>query len=240
VALRSGNEDDFGRMVTIGVVSDRGVEVLSGLARGDLIVGAGVDRLIAGPDWSSRSRLPAASPDAPSTGPATAAPARTDQGMNALIAFAVHRWQVTLVVFALVAALGAQAFLSIPRSVDPHFKAPVASVIAILPGADPADIEQTVAKPIEDALSSLDNIRELQSSSSDGQAVITAEFTWESDPDRNFDEAVREVNAIGPICRRASSASSSGASARPRRWSCNMPSFPKPHPGGGWKRWGRI
>jgi len=116
--------------------------------------------------------------------------------MSGLIAFAVHRWQVTLVVFALVTALGAQAFLSIPRSVDPHFKAPVTSVIAIVPGADPADIEQTVSKPIERTISSLCKITELQSYSSDGQAVITAEFTWESDPDRNFDEAVREVNAI--------------------------------------------
>ena len=116
--------------------------------------------------------------------------------MNRLIAFAVHRWQLTLVVFALVAALGAQAFLAIPRSVDPHFKAPFVLIIAILPGADPTDIEQTVAKPIEEALAGLDNITELQSSSSDGQAVITAEFTWESDPDRNYDEAVREVNAI--------------------------------------------
>lgn len=118
--------------------------------------------------------------------------------LNALIAFAVHRWQVTLVVFGLIAALGIQAFLTIPRSVDPHFKAPFVLMIAILPGADPADIEQTVAKPIEDVLAGLDNIAELQSSSSDGQALVTAEFTWESDPDRNFDEAVREVNAIRP------------------------------------------
>jgi multidrug efflux pump subunit AcrB len=116
--------------------------------------------------------------------------------MNGLIAFAVHRWQATLVVFGLIAALGAQAFLTIPRSVDPHFKAPIVIVVAILPGADPTDIEQTVAKPIEEALAGLDNITELQSSSSDGQAVVSAEFTWESDPDRNYDEAVREVNAI--------------------------------------------
>jgi len=116
--------------------------------------------------------------------------------MHGLVAFAVHRWQVTLVVFALAVALGAQAFLSIPRSVDPHFKAPVVSVIAILPGADPKDIEQTVSKPIEEVLSSLDNIRILQSSSTDGQAVVVADFTWGSDSDRNFDEAVREVNAI--------------------------------------------
>jgi multidrug efflux pump subunit AcrB len=116
--------------------------------------------------------------------------------MNALIAFAVHRWQVTLVVFGLIAALGAQAFLTIPRSVDPHFKSPFVTIIGILPGAGPADVEQTVAKPIEDVLAGLDNIALLESSSSDGQAVVTAEFTWESDPDRNFDEAVREVNAI--------------------------------------------
>ena len=72
--------------------------------------------------------------------------------MNGLIAFAVHRWQATLVVFALVAALGAQAFLSIPRSVDPQFIAPIVQVIAVLPGADPSDIEQTVVKPVEEVL----------------------------------------------------------------------------------------
>ncbi len=116
--------------------------------------------------------------------------------MNRLIAFAVERWQVTLVAFALLAALGIQALLNIPRSVDPHFKAPFVSIVVIQPGADPSDMEQAVAKPIEDVLSGLDNVREIQSRSTEGQAVITAEFTWESDPDRNYDEAVREVNAI--------------------------------------------
>ncbi len=116
--------------------------------------------------------------------------------MHALIAFAVHRWQATLLVFALVAALGVQAFFSIPRSVDPQFVAPFVQIIAILPGADPADVEQTVTKPIEEALAGLDNITELSSTASDGQGVVVAEFTWESDPDRNYDEAVREVNAM--------------------------------------------
>lgn len=118
--------------------------------------------------------------------------------MNRIIALAIQRWQVTLVAFTLLAALGIQAFLSIPRSVDPHFKAPFVSIVVIQPGADPADMEQAVAKPIEDVLSGLDNVTEIQSRSTDGQAVVTAEFTWESDPDRNYDEAVREVNAIRP------------------------------------------
>ncbi|MFQ3596124.1 MAG: efflux RND transporter permease subunit, partial [Sphingomonadaceae bacterium] len=118
--------------------------------------------------------------------------------MNRLIAAAIERWQVTLVAFGLLAALGLQAFLAIPRSVDPHFKVPVVLVLVLQPGADPSDMEQAVAKPIEDVLSGLDNVREIQSRSSDGQAVITAEFSWESDPDRDYDEAVREVNAIRP------------------------------------------
>jgi multidrug efflux pump subunit AcrB len=118
--------------------------------------------------------------------------------LNRIVALAVERWQVTLVAFALLAALGIQAFLSIPRSVDPHFKVPFVSIVVIQPGADPEDMEQTIAKPIEDVLSGLDNISEIQSFSTEGQTVITAEFTWDSDPDRNYDEAVREVNAIRP------------------------------------------
>ncbi|QMW23668.1 efflux RND transporter permease subunit [Sandaracinobacteroides saxicola] len=116
--------------------------------------------------------------------------------INSIIGFAVLRWQLTLVAFALLAALGAQAFLSIPRSVDPHFPIPVIVVVAIQPGADPEDLEQTVAKPIEQVLYGLDNITKVASSSSNGQAVISAEFSWASDPERDYDQAVREVNAI--------------------------------------------
>jgi multidrug efflux pump subunit AcrB len=116
--------------------------------------------------------------------------------LERLIAASVQRWQVTFIVFALLAALGLQAFLSIPRSVDPHFKVPVVFVVVLQPGADPEDMEQTVAKPIEDVLSGLDNVCKIESRSFDGQAMIVAEFDWASDPDRNYDEAVREVNAI--------------------------------------------
>ena len=116
--------------------------------------------------------------------------------LNGLISFAVHRWQVTLVVFGLITALGAQAFLTIPRSVDPTFRAPFVLILASMPGADPADIEQTVTKPIEEVVSGLDAIDKLESQSMDGQAVIAAHFLWSADPDRVFDETVREVNAI--------------------------------------------
>ena len=113
-----------------------------------------------------------------------------------LIEFAITRWQITLVLFALMAGLGITSFGSIPRSVDPHFPIPVVVVIVAQPGADPADMEQTIAKPIEDVLRGLDDIEEVTSTSGDGFATIVADFDWGSDVDKNYDGAVREVNAI--------------------------------------------
>lgn len=113
-----------------------------------------------------------------------------------LIDFAITRWQITLVLFALMAGLGITSLNTIPRSVDPHFPIPVVVVIAVQPGADPADMEQTVAKPIEDALRSLDDIEEIESRSGDGFATIIAEFSWGGDSEKNYDGVVREVNAI--------------------------------------------
>ncbi|QXQ06803.1 efflux RND transporter permease subunit [Sphingosinicellaceae bacterium] len=113
-----------------------------------------------------------------------------------LIDFAVRRWQITLVMFALLGAIGISAFLGIPRSVDPHFPSPFINIIALQPGATPSDMEQTVAKPIEDVLQGLDDIVKIQSRSTDGTAIITAEFSWSSDPEKDYDQTVREVNAI--------------------------------------------
>lgn len=111
-------------------------------------------------------------------------------------AFTIGRWQLSLVLFLLLAALGVSSLLSISRSVDPHFPIPVVIVVAAQPGADAADLEETVAKPIEEVLQGLDDIEELASTSYDGQAVIRAEFDWGGDADQYFDDVVREVSAI--------------------------------------------
>jgi len=113
-----------------------------------------------------------------------------------IIAFAIRRWQITLVAFALLVAIGLSAFATIPRSVDPHFPSPFIVVVVSSPGADPADMETTIAKPIEDVLQGLDDINRIASTSTDGTAVITAEFDWSSDPEKDYDQVVREVNAL--------------------------------------------
>ena len=110
--------------------------------------------------------------------------------------FAIRRWQLTLVMFSLLIALGYSAFSSIPRAVDPHFPLPVVVITAIQPGADAEEMEQTVAKPIEELMQGLEDVKEIVSTSNDSSTVIRAEFDWSGDPDRYFNDTVREVTAI--------------------------------------------
>lgn len=97
--------------------------------------------------------------------------------------FAIRRWQLALVLFTLLCALGYSAFTSIPRAVNPHFPLPVVVITAIQPGADAEEMEQTVAKPIEELMQGLEDI-EMVSTSNDSSTVIHAEFDWSGDPDR--------------------------------------------------------
>jgi multidrug efflux pump subunit AcrB len=116
--------------------------------------------------------------------------------MMGLIEAAIRRWQITLVLFLALTALGTSAYITIPRSVDPHFSAPLIGVIVTSPGAEPADMEAAVARPIEDLLQGLDGIVKVSSRSTDSVAQISAEFSWDGNPEKHYDEVVREVNAL--------------------------------------------
>ncbi|PWR17719.1 efflux RND transporter permease subunit [Zavarzinia compransoris] len=116
--------------------------------------------------------------------------------MGAIGAFSVRQWQFTLVLFAMLAAMGVSSLMSIPRAEDPNFPTPIVSVVAVMPGADPLDMEKLVTDPIEDAVSALDDIDKIESKSRDGAANIIVHFEWGSDTERKFDQVVREINAI--------------------------------------------
>jgi multidrug efflux pump subunit AcrB len=113
--------------------------------------------------------------------------------------FAVRQWQFTLVAFFALALAGISALFSIPKAEDPAFRAPATQIILVAPGFDPAAMEELIADPIEDALSGLDDVKEINSTSQDGLAIVFVEFTWgKVDPDQKYDEVVREVNALRP------------------------------------------
>ncbi len=95
-------------------------------------------------------------------------------------------------------ALGVGALLSIPKSEDPIATMPGAGVVIILPGADAEQIERVITIPLEKALNSLEDVKEIQSRSEANVSRVSVEFLWGADPDKKYDEVVREVNKLRP------------------------------------------
>ena len=113
--------------------------------------------------------------------------------------FAVRNWQFTLVVTLLFAALGYNAFTSIPRTEDPSFDAPFFTVITIAPGMEAAEAEKLITDKIEDAFNELDDVEEIKSTTSAGVAIVNVQFDWAlPDMDRKYDEIIREMNRLRP------------------------------------------
>ncbi|HUD51864.1 efflux RND transporter permease subunit [Parvibaculum sp.] len=111
--------------------------------------------------------------------------------------FFVRNWQFTLVLFGLLAMMGVNTFNHIPRAEDPDFPIPFAVVTAVMPGADPTDMEKLIVRPIEDAVNGLDNLENIASRAEDGVASISVQFSWSTpDPDKSYDDVVREINAL--------------------------------------------
>ncbi|HKH94708.1 MAG TPA: efflux RND transporter permease subunit, partial [Gemmatimonadaceae bacterium] len=110
----------------------------------------------------------------------------------------VRRWQLTVLGFLMLAALGVSSWLTIPRAEDPTFPAPIYTVVAVYPGAGPTDLEQLVMEPIEEKLRGLDRVKKVTSAARDGLATVSVEFDPSVDADRKYDEVQREVNALRP------------------------------------------
>ena len=115
-----------------------------------------------------------------------------------LSAFAVNRWQFTLVVFLALAALGLHSLVTIPKAEDPTFPMATFSIAAVLPGATPSDVERLVVDPLEAKLKTLDDLKTIQTEIEDGLAVLRVEFRAGVDPSKKRDEVLRETTALRP------------------------------------------
>lgn len=115
-----------------------------------------------------------------------------------LLEFPIRRYQFTLVAFLCLIAIGLFTFMSIPREEDPSFEISGFDISAVMPGADPKDLERLVTKPLEDRLAELDDIDKIESVIADGVSFTIIEFLASTDADKKYEEVIREVNALRP------------------------------------------
>ncbi|MBL7825352.1 MAG: efflux RND transporter permease subunit [Saprospiraceae bacterium] len=110
--------------------------------------------------------------------------------------FSVKNSQFTFIIFCFALTLGLVSLLNMPRAEDPKFTPPGYNVLVVYPGAGPAEIENKITDKVEERLGALENIDRMRSYSFNGVMMLTLEFLHGEDPDKKYEEVIREVNAI--------------------------------------------
>src|ERR1700761_6366222 len=112
--------------------------------------------------------------------------------------FAVRNYQFTLIVFLMLALIGVNSMLNMPRGEDPDTEAPTFTAIVLYPGTSPKDMEELVVNPIEKRFNAMDDVKRIRSTIDDGLAVVQIEFKYETDPDKKYQDVIRELDAVRP------------------------------------------
>ncbi len=89
--------------------------------------------------------------------------------------------------------LGAICLTRLPVDLLPKVDLPMVAVMVNWPNVAPAEIEAQVTRPIEQAVSSVSNLYEVSSSTSEGSARVRVQFTWGTDVAQSAVEVLQQV-----------------------------------------------
>jgi len=103
--------------------------------------------------------------------------------------FAVRRPNTVLMIFLGLFLMGAISLARLGIDMLPEIEPPAISVMVPYPGAAAIDVENDVTKYLEDRLSTVNNLDELNSLSKDNLSVVTCKFDWGT----NLDVAANDV-----------------------------------------------
>ena len=109
--------------------------------------------------------------------------------MNALIDAAFNRSKVAQLLLVFLLAVGAFAYMAIPKESNPEIPIPVVYVSTGLDGISPEDAEDVLIGPMEAEFASLTGLKTITSTAGEGYASVQLEF----EPGFDSDEALDQV-----------------------------------------------
>lgn len=92
--------------------------------------------------------------------------------------------------------LGLYSYYRLGVELYPKINTPYVVVSVTYDGADAESVEQQVTKPVEDALSSVSDVKHITSKSRTGKSQVTLELNFDADVDAAAVDASQKVNAI--------------------------------------------
>ncbi|HQG29001.1 MAG TPA: efflux RND transporter permease subunit, partial [Candidatus Ozemobacteraceae bacterium] len=100
------------------------------------------------------------------------------------------KWPVTTtMVFLATIILGAFSWTQLGVDLMPNFEIPAVTIITTYTGCGPREIESSITEPIEESVSTVENVDEITSQSMEGISMVTVKFNWGI----NLDAATNDI-----------------------------------------------
>ena len=117
------------------------------------------------------------------------------------MSFSISTWAIRnptppILLFLMLTLAGIVAFVQLPVTSAPNVAAPVVSVLVNQPGATPTELEAETTRRIEAALSSMQGVRKITSTITEGVSTTTVEFAFDVGVDRAMNDT---RNAIATV-----------------------------------------
>ena len=109
---------------------------------------------------------------------------------------AIKRSTLVVIVFTALTLLGIFCYRMLNYELIPKIDVPIVMVTTTYPGASADEVESSVTKKLEDALSALENVKSMSSSSQEGYSSIIMELVANTNTDITLQDAQRKVNAV--------------------------------------------
>mgnify|MGYP003322391559 CR=1 FL=1 len=100
-----------------------------------------------------------------------------------------------IVLFLVISILGFLGFSTMKAELMPKFTPPTLNVQVIYPGASPSEVESSLTRKLEDALSSLQGVESMRSYSFEGMSMVFVSFIYGTDIDDAITDAQNKISA---------------------------------------------
>ena len=113
-----------------------------------------------------------------------------------LAEISIKRPTLIIVLFTILTIGGIFSYKSLGYELIPKFDINTITISTIYPGASPSEVENSVTKKIEDAISSLENVKKVESKSFESLSLVTVTLNAGADTNYAINDAQRKINAI--------------------------------------------
>ncbi|MDR0554568.1 MAG: efflux RND transporter permease subunit, partial [Treponema sp.] len=90
----------------------------------------------------------------------------------------VSRPTTIFIIFVLLIMLGVFAWINLPIDLIPEINPPYVVLMTTYPGVGPEEVERSLTRPLEAAMSNVSSLEKVTSTSSKGSSMVLMEFTY--------------------------------------------------------------